>query len=274
MKSSPGKEDNRLSAEAIRRPGGRLGHTVIVLPEVGSTNDELKRRAEAGAPEGVVILAESQTRGRGRLQRRWESPRGKDLLASVLLRPGLPAEQAFRITLLAGVAVAETLARDYGLQPRIKWPNDVLVRGRKLCGILAELRAEKGKINYIILGLGINLNLEAEDLPAELRPLAGSVRQELHRPVDRAAFARDLLAGLESRYQALLAGRFSELLSAWHRWAALEGQEVTVGLGQETISGLALGLDQDGALRVWDSMAGIERRIVAGDVQYLREQGG
>lgn len=272
MKLNLAPEADRLSAAAIRRPEGRLGHTVVVLEETGSTNDEARARAAAGAPEGVVILAEAQTRGRGRRNRSWESPPGKNLLASVVLRPGLRVEQGFLVTLSAGVAVAETLAREYRLAPRIKWPNDVLVTGRKVCGILAELHSGGGKINYLILGIGVNLNLAREDLPLELRGVATSVCLETGRVVNRNAFARSLVAELERWYLSVSADGGAEMLSAWHRWAKLRGREVQVGLEQETLRGEALGLDDDGALRLRDRRTGEERRVLAGEVQYF--QGG
>jgi BirA family biotin operon repressor/biotin-[acetyl-CoA-carboxylase] ligase len=117
-----------------------------------------------------------------------------------LLRPRWPAEHSFRITLLAGVAVSETLAQVYGLQPRIKWPNDVLIRERKLCGILAEMKATAAAVDYIVLGIGVNLNLRPEELPEELRASATSVRAELGRPIAREEFARSLVEALEARY--------------------------------------------------------------------------
>jgi BirA family biotin operon repressor/biotin-[acetyl-CoA-carboxylase] ligase len=242
----------------------------MVLAETGSTNDDLRAEAEAGAPEGLVVVAEAQTRGRGRLGRPWVSPAGKNLLLSVLLRPRLPAEQSFRVTLLAGVAAAETLARDYGLNPRIKWPNDVLIRERKVCGILAEMKATAGQVDYIVLGLGVNLNLGPEDLPEELRGIATSVCAELGRPVSRPQFARRWLAELEARYLEMEQGQWPELLAAWHGWAAIIGQEVAVETGTGTIQGPVRGMDADGALRVFDRGTRVERRVLAGDVHYAR----
>ena len=259
-----------LAAGEIARAGQRLGHTVIVLAETGSTNDDLRTKAEAGAPEGVVVVAEAQTRGRGRLGRPWVSPAGKNLTMSVLLRPRWPAEECFRITLLAGLAVAETLAERYGLKPRIKWPNDVLIRERKLCGILAEMKASAGRVDYVVLGLGVNLNLGREDLPDELRSLATSVGEELGRPVSRPEFARSLLMALEARYLLMEQGKWPEVLAAWNHWAAIKGREVVVESGAGTIQGPVMGVDDDGALRVFDRQARVERRILAGDVLYAR----
>jgi BirA family transcriptional regulator, biotin operon repressor / biotin---[acetyl-CoA-carboxylase] ligase len=270
LKFNRRREDDLLTAEAIARPGAGLGHTVTVLAETGSTNDELRAQAEAGAPEGVVLIAEVQTRGRGRLGRPWVSPGGKNLTMSVLLRPHLPAEQCFRITLLAGLAVAETLADGYGLKPRIKWPNDVLLHDRKVCGILAEMHATAAAVDYVILGLGVNLNLQREELPEELRALATSVGEELGRTVSRSEFARNLLAALEARYRLFQQGKWPEILAAWNHWAAVAGQEVTVESGSGTIQGQVVRVDDDGALRVFDRQARVERRILAGDVHYLR----
>lgn len=261
-----------LSAEAITRSGRRLANAVIVLPETDSTNDALRLRAEAGAAEGLVIVAERQTQGRGRLGRTWVSAAGKNLTMSVLLRPRLPAEHCFRVTLLAGVAVAETLASGYGLEPRIKWPNDVLIGERKLCGILAEMKATplSSGVDYIVLGIGVNLNLRREELPEELQAIATSVAAESGRTISREEFALQLFEALEARYGSLEQGRWPEILDAWRRWAAIEGREVIVETGSGLIQGLVRGVDEDGALRVFDRETRAECRVLAGDVKYVR----
>ncbi len=165
--------------------------------EVGSTNAEALALAAGGAPEGTLVIAEAQRAGRGRLGRRWESPAGRNLYLSVILRPPTPPSETPPVTLLASVAVAETLKEDYGLEVRIKWPNDVLAEGRKISGILVEMSAEADRVHHLVLGIGVNLNILSEDLPPELREIAASVRVLAGEKIDHGITRGplDVLAG-------------------------------------------------------------------------------
>ena len=155
-----------------------IGRDIRVFQQTTSTNDVIEKLARDGVKEGAVVFAESQTRGRGRLGRQWLSPAGKGLWFSVLLRPALRPQDATRLTVASATALRRAIADLTGLEPEIKWPNDLLLHGRKTAGILTELNAELDHVKYVILGIGVNVNLNAADLPANLRKLATSLKAE------------------------------------------------------------------------------------------------
>jgi BirA family biotin operon repressor/biotin-[acetyl-CoA-carboxylase] ligase len=229
----------------------RLTYHLHHRERVGSTNDWAKALAAAGAPEGTLCAAEAQTAGRGRRGRTWLSPAG-GIYLSLILRPPLPPAAIPRITLMAAVAVARAI----GPEAEIKWPNDVLVGGRKVCGILCELRAEDDLVDAVILGIGIN----AQDRP-ELQavPTAAALRT-----ADRAGLLRAVLAQLDACYETLLAGGWPDLLAEWRRRSCTLGRAVTVSGAFGEASGLAADVDGDGALLL-QTAAGV-RRFLAGEV--------
>lgn len=246
----------------------RLGRQVVYRESVGSTNDLVKEMARQGAPEGLVVLADEQTAGRGRLGRSWTTPRGSALAMSVLLRPSFPPHQAPRVTLAAAVAVAEAVIAVTNLPVGIKWPNDLLLNGRKFCGILTEMEAEQESIRYLVCGIGINVNLQEQELPPEVRATATSLRAERGgEALPRATLARAVLERLESAYDLLLAERYAELLDRWRRLTVTLGRPVTVAAvdGSSSLSGLAEEIDPDGALLV-RTPGGQLVRVVAGEV--------
>src|SRR5512141_155286 len=173
-----------------------VGHALHWFEEVGSTNDVAKELADEGAAHGEVVVAESQTAGRGRRGRAWASPPGRNLYVSVVLRPELPPSRAAELTLLASVAVCQAV-RQAGVTAGIKWPNDLVSRGRKLAGILTELAADPDRVQWVVLGIGINVNLRLEDLPDDLRPIATSLAIARGEPVPRTLFAAAVLTALE-----------------------------------------------------------------------------
>src|SRR5262245_45174504 len=188
-------------ASALTLASGRLGifaHQILWYPEVGSTNDVAGAMADRGAAEGLVVLADRQTAGRGRLGRSWASPSGAGIYVSVVLRPSTTV--AALLTIAAGVAVAEGIASATALSPHVKWPNDVHVGGRKLAGILAE-----GAVGHVVLGIGINVQSAA--YPADIATRATSIEAELSRPVDRGLVLAECLAAMASRYRELQDGR-------------------------------------------------------------------
>jgi BirA family biotin operon repressor/biotin-[acetyl-CoA-carboxylase] ligase len=175
----------------------RFGNSIFFSRAVGSTNDWAKELAEHGAAEGTVAIAETQTAGRGRLDRTWVSPKG-GLYFSVILRPRLKPAEAVRLVFVAGLAVAEALSEKHGLKAETKWPNDVLVNGRKVCGILSEMNATGEKVNFVILGVGVNANFDVKKaLPEELWESATSLECELGRRVELEELFRMLLEKLE-----------------------------------------------------------------------------
>jgi len=244
-----------------------FGRTLHHHAELASTNDLAHRLALEGALHGETVVAEHQTAGRGRRGRTWVSPPGKNLYLSVVLRPELPPQRAPELTFVAAVAVAEALG-DANVPARIKWPNDVEVGGKKLAGILTELHAEPDRVSAVILGIGVNLNLAAEDLPAELRSTATSARIVRGEPVPRALFAAALLGKLEQWYDRHAEQGFEPICDRWRELTSTLDREVRVRTGGRELVGRAQDVDDSGALlvAVGDSL----ERVVAGDVEMLR----
>jgi BirA family transcriptional regulator, biotin operon repressor / biotin---[acetyl-CoA-carboxylase] ligase len=248
-----------------------IGREVLFFSEIDSTNREAHDRAEKGAREGTVVIADSQSRGKGRRGRSWESPSGSNLYLSIILRPLIPPPAAPQITLLAGIAAARALSGVSGLECRIKWPNDILLRGRKLAGILAEMEGKDSKVRFIILGVGVNVNWRREDFPDDLRQTATSLRAETGKEISRAAVAAGLLHELEEEYVSFLREGFSaRIREEWSRLSWVLGKPVTLSLPEATISGRALGLDPEGALLVLDG-EGKTHRFIAGEVSLRME---
>lgn len=254
-----------------------LGRPLHFFETIDSTNTYAMQLAAEGAAEGTLVVADAQTGGRGRLGRSWVSPAGVNLYCSLILRPPIAASLAPQINLVAAVAVADTLAGLDGPPPAIKWPNDVLLSGKKVCGILAEMQTRGEHLQAIILGIGVNLNARLEAFPQELRDKASSLFVVTGTPVERAAFAASLLTHLEQAYLLWLEEGFPALRAAWERYAAdLIGRQIAVAAQGEAISGTVLGLDTDGALLVREQTTDTPRRVVAGEVSVVGgyRQGG
>lgn len=241
----------------------RLRGAIVHREVVDSTSRLAIDLAREGAPEGTAVVAERQTAGRGRLGRTWESPARLNLYLSVILRPEIPPAEVPRIALVAAIAVAEAIERTSALEPSIKWPNDVLLGGRKAAGILTELEAEADRVRFVVLGIGVNLNATREDFPPELRDKATSIAVEKGHPVDRAAFAAALLARLDEDYDELLVRGFGGLRARYEARHALAGRRVTVA-GARGIEGTVLGIDEEGALLL-ETDRGVER-VFSGEV--------
>jgi len=235
------------------------------LAETDSTQRVARELGRAGVPEGTVVIAEAQTAGRGRLGRTWHSPRGVNLYCSIVLRPPLSPAAVPQVALVAGVAAAAALAETPGLAPRLKWPNDVLIDGRKVAGILTEMEAEVERVHHVILGIGVNLNAPRAAFPPELRERATSLFLATGRRVDRAAVTGRLLAALEARYGRFLEGGFEAVRAEWESYSCLTGTDVRVASAEGEMAGRVLGLDTDGALML-ARPDGTSTRIVAGEV--------
>ena len=234
---------------------------------VDSTQNLARDLARDGAPEGTIVIAESQTAGRGRLGRQWHSPAGCNLYCSLVLRPPLPPIAVPTFALVVGLAVADAVQALLGARAALKWPNDVLLDGRKVAGILTELDAEIERVRYVIVGIGVNVNTEA--FPADLATRATSLRLAAGHPVDRARFTGGLLAALEARYRRFLADGFAAMRPEWEASAALTGKEVRVTAPEGEVSGRVVGVDDDGALRLAGPRG--ELRVVAGEVHSTRD---
>jgi len=277
---------DRLDAQELaglrreRRPAAK----VVVLDVTRSTNSDALVLGRQGAPEGSVVLAETQTEGRGRLGRQWESARGVNLYLSLLLRPPIVPAAAPQLSLVAGVAVAETLAAE-GAACGIKWPNDVVLGGgrdasgasiplRKIAGILTEIEAEADRVSFVVVGIGVNVNSTQEHFSPALAGRATSLFLETGRKLDRTALAARLLWRLEGAYEAFLTHGFAALAPRWRALSVLEGRPVEVsGIGRDSgdvSRGTCVGIDGDGALLL-ETAPGRVCRVLAGDVTV---QGG
>lgn len=245
--------------------GGRLGKKIHYFSELDSTNLFAVKRAQEGGEEGEIVVAERQTHGKGRMGRSWFSPPGLNLYLSAILRPRLHPLRAPQITLMAAVALAETAQTFLPDPVAIKWPNDILVKGMKLAGILTESSCDSERIHYVILGIGVNLNLPLDLLPDALRDRATSLLTLTGKPIDRTAFACRLIRSLDQCYGELEGQGFGRLAERWDRFFALKGKRVRVDMAGEAVSGRAAGIDKDGAL-ILQLDDGSRRRILAGDV--------
>jgi BirA family biotin operon repressor/biotin-[acetyl-CoA-carboxylase] ligase len=244
-----------------------LGREIHWSETLGSTSDRAKALADEGADHGEVVIAETQTAGRGRRGRVWASPPRKDVTFSVILRPDLPPARAPELTLVASIAVCDAL-RQAGVDAGIKWPNDLLVGGRKIAGILTELAAEPDRVQWVVIGVGVNVNARAEDFPAELREQATSVLVERGGAAPRALFAVACLTALEDWLDRHAEEGFAPIRAAWRERNVTLGRRVLVQADGRDIEGVAEDLDDQGALLVRDG-AGLQR-ILAGDVTLLR----
>lgn len=253
-----------LQASAVARAlaGRRFGHPAHVFAEIGSTNDEAKRLAAAGAPEGTLVLADTQTAGRGRQGRTWHTPPGAALAFSLVLRPAVSAVQAARLTMLAGVAVCAALEQVAGVRPALKWPNDLLLGGRKAGGILVESGLAGDRLDYAVVGIG--LNVSAAPPPAQVQFPATALEAEAGRPIDRLALLAAILEAAAAHYAGLAEGR--ALPAAWQARLAWLGQPVVAHTADGELTGLAEGVDEDGALLV-RLASGEQRRLLAADVR-------
>jgi BirA family biotin operon repressor/biotin-[acetyl-CoA-carboxylase] ligase len=263
-----GNPDRLLPREITRRLATeRLGRRIVHWEETDSTNVQAARLAREGAPEGTLVVAERQTRGKGRLGRTWISPPHVNLYASFVLRPTVAPADAPQIGLAAAIAVARALEPLAPGQVAIKWPNDCLLDGRKVAGLLTEMSAELDRVHWVVLGIGVNLNSGTRAFSPEVRRTATSVRLATGHRVDRVAFTASLCGEIESVYDRLLVRGFSSLVDDWQAYSCLSGREVTVDCGGRRITGRVRGLDASGHLVV-DGAEG-EERIVAGDVSVV-----
>lgn len=228
-------------------PVARVGRHITYLPSCPSTNDVLKAMAEAGAREGTVLLAGEQTRGRGRLGRSFTSAAGKGVYLSALLRPDLPPEALLPLTGFVAEAMVRAIRRVTGAEPGIKWVNDLILHGRKLCGILTESAfSAGGRLKYVVVGVGLNVNYDGADFPPELRSLAGSLKTELGETFPLPNLAAAMIEALDALYDALLRGDTAPYLADYRRHCLTLGRDVL--LLENGVSTPARALDVDGEL--------------------------
>ena len=284
--------DNGYEVQAVRRRGYRLqqvgegaieaelpprlttrelGRHLLCLAETESTNALAKQRAAEGAPHGLLVTADHQTNGRGRLQRPWHSPPGRNLYISLLLRPSVAPPRVPQLAIVVALALCEALAEQLPIVPvRIKWPNDLWVGQRKLCGILCEMEAEMGAVHHIVAGVGLNVNMTADDFPPELRETATSLRLAAGREVPRTPLLAAFLNHLEPMCDRWLAADdLTPFLDAYQRLSLLHGHEIRVEQSRGTLVGRAQGITPQGEL-ILETPQGIAR-VHSGDAHIQRD---
>jgi BirA family biotin operon repressor/biotin-[acetyl-CoA-carboxylase] ligase len=246
-----------------------IGSEVVSFDSVPSTIDAASELAREGACEGTVVVAEAQSGGRGRLGRKWSSPGGVGIWTSIILRPAIPPRDAPKLTLLAAVTVATTLREEYKIDAEIKWPNDVVVGGRKICGALTELVAEQDAVRYVITSFGLNVNQTRSKFSAEVRDIATSIRIESGKKMDRPEVFRRVLREFDRQYLNFSESDGGEILDRWRRLSGTLGKRVTVRLRDGNIEGIAKDVEHDGSLII-DIGGGSLRSVAYGDVTILR----
>jgi len=264
-----------FSAETFqgRLRTARLGRSCRAVPQAGSTIDLAWEWVREGAPHGAVVVADAQTRGRGRLGRAWSSPEG-GLWLSLIVRPDLPAEHAGRLGIALALATAQAVTEETGAATKVKWPNDVVLSGRKLGGVLVETEMAEAKVTAAVLSLGLNANVSLDALPAEVRGFAASLLDATGRRFALETLAAGILGHLEDAWPALYQAD-SSLVAAWQQADALAGQQVVVISGGKPASagemepqGVCAGIDDAGALVLMTPNG--SRRITSGEVRSLR----
>jgi BirA family biotin operon repressor/biotin-[acetyl-CoA-carboxylase] ligase len=244
----------------------QFGKKIHAFSHVKSTNTVAFGLALNGAQEGEIVVSESQTAGKGRMGRRWESPPGVNIYLSTILRPPFPPNKIPLITLMTAIVCAEGIEEVTGVLPSIKWPNDLLFGDKKLGGILTEADMEMDRINFVVVGIGINVNMPRSSLPPAIRDTATSLREALGRKISRIVLIQALLRHFELWYKRFGEGRGEEIKRRWEELSRIRGKEVSVDFMGEMVQGMALEIDADGALLVKEA-GGEVKRIVAGDVQ-------
>ena len=243
---------------------------IIYMNETDSTNTRAKELAAQGAPEGTIVIAEKQTKGRGRRGRSWFSPSGGGIYFSIILRPIISPSETPRITLMTAVVLAETLISLVKLKLRIKWPNDILANGKKLAGILTEISTEMDAVNYIVVGLGLNVNTQLEDLPKEIKKTATSILIETGKPFPRVKLIRHYLKLYEKYYDMFKKNDFEPIMERWRELADIIGKQIKVDVIGKTHIGKVVDVDNDGVLILKDDHGRLQR-IFSGDVTLARQ---
>lgn len=240
-----------------------IGKTIHCFDSVESTMDVAFKLGGEGSAEGTIVCAETQTRGKGRMGRLWTSPEGTGIYFSVILRPALSTAEVPRLTLLAAVAVCEAL-RQTGCDARIKWPNDILINGKKVCGILTELNGDIDRVRFVVVGVGINVNTPVKVLP----PNATSLKQESGKKMNRLECFREVLSFMDEYYQEMLVQGFDKAIQRWKELSVTLGRRVRMIDHGVSIEGEAVDLDEYGGLMIKTPNGSLIRRM-SGDVSHV-----
>ncbi len=256
-----------LDRREINIPQGQLiGGNIQHFVEIDSTNNYAKKIANEGCAHGTVIVADRQTMGRGRIGRQWQSDTSEGIWVSLVLRPDLEPENIQIITLAASVAVVEAIKETQGIVCGIKWPNDIILDGRKLGGILTELSAEPGHVNYVVVGIGINANQDSEIFDYEIRQRAVSLKMHKGESVSRSHLLGSILTNFEKIYKYVLHGKNKDIIDKWTDYSVTIGKEVKVAYRDVEYIGTAQSIAHDGRLIV-KCKDGVIREIAAGEIQ-------
>lgn len=249
--------------------GKFIGHQIYYYEEIDSTNDEAFRLGLAGAPEGTALIANCQSAGKGRMQRVWHSPAGENIYTSIILRPNIESARAPQISILAGVAVAEVLDSYCPDRIELKWPNDVMIEGKKVCGILSQMKTAASEVDFIVLGMGINVNISYSQFPKEICNLATSLAMETGREISRQELIISLYENLAKWYKQLMKDGFGLIKEKWLSISPMIGEPVQVMFREEVVSGKAIGLDEDGSL-ILIAAGDKEFKVSAGDATIVK----
>lgn len=249
-----------------------IGRRILYYPEIDSTNTEAKKIAAGGVPDGTLVIADYQLQGQGRLKRQWLSPPKKNLLMSVILYPQVAPSKVFQMTLFSSLAVCKSLKALYNINAGIKWPNDVYVNNRKMCGVLTEVSFDKQRVKWAVVGIGLNVNVDfSNDL--ELCHIATSVKQETGKAQKRLPLLKKILEEMDLLYKRFLAGEARPIRDEWLSHSVVIGKKVTVFSDGYHETGTAETIDEDGALMLRTSDGKI-KKIVAGDVSLRMQKAG
>lgn len=243
-----------------------IGQNIQYEEAVESTQKVAQRLANENVPEGTVVIAEEQLSGKGRLGRQWHSPKYTGIWMSLILRPNIPLPKAPQLTLLTAVAVVQAIEDQTGLVPEIKWPNDILINGKKLTGILTELQAEADQIHSIIIGIGINVNQQLQDFPSELHPIATSLSIETGEKISRARLIRSIFTKFETMYMCYLDEGFLPIKLLWESYAVSIGKHIKARTLTAVIEGKALGITDEGVLQIEDKSGKIHH-VYSADIE-------
>ncbi len=246
-----------------------MGHDIHYFNEVDSTNNVAKYLAEENAEEGTIVVAEIQNRGKGRRGKTWISPPG-GVWMSIILRPDIPPYKASQLTLVTGVAVAKTLNEELNLNVGIKWPNDILIGNKKVCGILTEVNATMDKVNYLVIGIGIDMNVDVPMLPSDLQKGATSLKNELDTEINGALLVQKFLLNFENIYNEFKDGKFPEILNEWRAMSSTIGNNVEVRTRGKTVRGEAVGINKEGIL-ILEMEDGSLRKMISGECLHLNK---
>jgi BirA family biotin operon repressor/biotin-[acetyl-CoA-carboxylase] ligase len=263
------KSPNKLLPYEIQKnlTTSYMGNEIHHFKKVESTNDVAKNLAEEGAEEGTIVIAEQQTRGKARHGKPWLSPEG-GVWMTMVLHPQVAPSKAPLLTLVTGVAVAKTIDDAFQIDIGIKWPNDILIGDRKVCGILTEAKSDSGKLEYVVVGIGIDLNVDVDKFPADLRTGATSLKNEMDKELEGAILVQKFLKIFEELYEDFKNDKFPEILSEWRKMSKTIGKNVEVRKTGRIVRGEAVGINKDGKL-ILELEDGTLRKIMAGECIHL-----